>query len=200
MARINEDTRFEYILELLDHKSFISDFNNADEIKNRLVHHIFEIVFDELASKMNYEDITYNDFQIQAYETLKNYKQDLTKIFSIYQEHIKSLKFEHIEQTLNKVSEISQIHKKTLEYKNDLLNKERRTYNVNEVMKILGYTHKASVYNHINNNNLKVNKISTRKTIIFEHDLDLFLQKTYKIKLEDYLKLSQLQKKMLHKN
>jgi len=200
MGENREDSRFEYILKLIDHKSYISDFNNADEIKNRLVCHVYSIAMDELAKKMNYKDITYSDFQIQVYESLKNYKQDITKIFSIYQEHIKSLKFEHLLQTLNKVSEISQIHKKALEYKNDLLNKDRRVYNVNEVMNILGYTHRASVDNHINNNNLRASKISARKTMISEYDLDLFIQKTYKMKLEDYTKLSQQQKKLLHKN
>ncbi|HOZ14218.1 MAG TPA: hypothetical protein PK784_05480 [Tenuifilaceae bacterium] len=192
---------FDYILKLSEQTSLIEDYSKSDKIKALLISGIYNLVHEHLAVDKDFFEIPREEFQINLYKTLEEIKDDLPKIFFTYKKLIDEVQLSEIMDLYNDSKENSLIAKKTNQYLHALLKKNnQKTYTVKEANTILGYSHMASIYNHIRKKNLMVKRISPRKTIINEDDLDEFVQKTYNTKLADYIKLSQQEKKALHKN
>lgn len=192
---------FDYILKLSEQTSLIEDYSKSDKIKALLISGIYNLVHEHLVVDNDFFEISREEFQINLYKTLEEIKQDLPKIFSTYQKQLNEVQLSEIMDVYNDSIEKSLVAKKANQYLQALLKKTNiKTYTVNEANTIIGYSHKASIYNHIRKKNLKVKRISARKTIINEDDLDEFLQKTYNTKLVDFIKLTPQEKKALHKN
>jgi len=186
-------------MDLMAERSYISDYNNSDEIKNLFTLQLYIAI--EKAFNRAIIDVPKDEFQLFTIETLQFLKQELPKTLSILQKNLLDISSGDILKLYDESITQSKFHKKLDNYREELItNSKGKIYTVSEANKILGYSNKASIYNHIQKNNLKVNKLSTRKTIIFESELDNFLQRTYKISLDNYQKLSQMEKKALHKN
>jgi len=190
-----------WLLKLVNEKSYIIDNRNATEIKNTFIYQLYIIIQDDLAENKDFLDVTNEEFQLKTIETLNILKDDLPNILSILQSKLLEIELDDFKDIHQQAIEDSNVHLKVLKFASELHHSSNQsTYTVNDAIKILGYSHKASIYNHINKNNLKVKKISQRKTIIYENDLDDFIKRTYKLSLLEYRRLSQEEKKALHKN
>jgi len=182
-------------------RTYIFDDSNSDSIKHTIPYKLFCRIVDESYENLDLKDIPIEDFRLKSIEYSQNLKKDFPRIASILLKYLNNINVADIMNHYNQIAENSSIIKMVSDYETELINKNKgKFYTVNEAIKILGYSHKASIYHHINNNHLVVNKLSERKTIIYEKDLDAFTKKTYKKSLIEYMRLSLDDKKALHKN
>jgi len=192
---------FDSILKLVELGSYINDYSKADEIKAKSIIKIYHLIINNLTENKEFFDVSHEEIKLKSLETLQIIKRDLPKIFALYQKQINEIKIADILNFYYESDISTTIQRKVWKYQDKLFNKKKHTvYTVNEAMKILGYSHKASIYNHINKKNIRVKKLGKRMTLISEDDLSDFVLRTYKISLEEYIKLSPQEKKSLHKN
>lgn len=202
MSDINDRNLVQLILKLMALRSYILDKSKIDEIKKTIAYQLYMGIEDDLVSeKKQLNEITPMEVELHAIRILHDLRKDFAKTSSILLKHIENIDISDLMKYYDKAMEKSDIFQKVEKFEKELFaSKQDKYYSVSDAIDILGYSHKGSIYNHIAKGNLKAKKISERKTIIFEKDLDNFIRKTYKKSLTEYSHLSKEEKKKLHKN
>lgn len=201
MAKLGNLEIFHWILNIMVSREYIKNPENFQVMKDTITYQYYILIQDILTETRDLDAVPKNEFTLKCIEDLQNLKLDYAKVFTILQKVINDIKVDDFISLYEESLKGSQIAKKVNKFQDELYSQvDGKSYTVLEVMEMLGYSNKNSVYNHINNGNLKAKNLSARKTIIYENDLEYFIQKTYKLSLTDYTRLSQSEKKALHKN
>jgi hypothetical protein len=187
---------FEGLVDLIKSRE---GFDDPKTVKETIIYQMYLLAQDSFG--LEFDNTKESDFAESTELFLIETQKLAAEILPLLLKIISSITISDFIEKYNRVKKVTLMHQKGMDVLNNFYKEfSDKQYTVKEAMGILAYAHKQAIYHHIKKGNLRIEKLSERKTVIYEYDLATFIKKQYNIEFEDYLNLDDEEKKLLHKH